>query len=297
MIPARPALRSCTVNVFTGHRPYVGNPLGVVLDADPLADATMQQIATETDYSETVFVMSARLADADAWPVRIFTPAREIAFAGHPILGAAWVIRQRMQPGCKDLRLRLAVGPVPVAFEPDGEDGEVAWFAAPPIVMGKLCPAERIAAALALPAGDIDAQLPVQDVSADTSALLVPLRSLDALCRARLDLAAFGPLARDGFAPRVYLFTRETRDSANDVCARFFFEANGVREDPASGNAAAFLGAYLLEHGVPLAQRGSPLRIEQGHLVGRPSLVLLQARQGVRREIRVGGRVEWHISP
>jgi trans-2,3-dihydro-3-hydroxyanthranilate isomerase len=293
MIP----VRSFTVNVFAGRPRYVGNPLGVVLDADHLSDATMQQIATETDLSETVFVMSARAAAGDPWPVRIFTPAREIAFAGHPILGAAWVVRQRTEPRCDDLRLQLAVGPVPVAFEPDGEDGEVAWFAAPPIVMGKLCPPERIAAALTLPAGDIDVRLPVQDVSADTSALLVPVRSLDALCRARLDLAAFGALARDGFAPRVYLFTRETRDSANDVCARFFFEANGVREDPASGNAAAFLGAYLLEHGAPLAQRGSPLRIEQGHLVGRPSLVLLQARQGVQREIRVGGRVEWHISP
>jgi trans-2,3-dihydro-3-hydroxyanthranilate isomerase len=288
---------SFTVNVFMGRPPYAGNPLGVVLEADHLSDATMQQMATEADHSETVFVMSRRGSAGDAWPVRIFTPAREIAFAGHPILGAAWVIRQRTEPRCDDIRLQLAVGPVPVAFEPDGEDGEVAWFSAPPIVMGKHCPVERIAAALALPAGDIDARLPVQDVSADTSALLVPVRSLDALCRARLDLAAFGPLARDGFAPRVYLFTRETRDPANDVCARFFFEANGVREDPASGNAAAFLGAYLLEHGVPLAQRSRPLRIEQGHLAGRPSLVLLQARQGVRREIRVGGRVEWHISP
>jgi trans-2,3-dihydro-3-hydroxyanthranilate isomerase len=289
--------RYCTVNVFTGHRPYIGNPLGVVLGADHLSDATMQQIATETDYSETVFVMSARGAAVDAWPVRIFTPAREIAFAGHPILGAAWVIRQSAERRCDDLRLQLAVGPIPVTFEPDGEHQEVAWFAAPTIAMGRHCPTGRIAAALTLPAGDIDTHLPVQDLSADTSALLVPLRSLDALCRARLDLAAFEPLARDGFAPRVYLFTRETRDSANDICARFFFEANGVREDPASGNAAAFLGAYLLEHGAPFARRSPPLRIEQGHSVGRPSLVLLQARPGAQPEIRVGGRVEWHRPP
>src|SRR5262245_4191888 len=119
--------------------------------------------------------------------------------------------------------------------------------------------------------------------------MIVPLASLEALRRARLDLAAYAPLLARGFPALTYLFCRETRDPANDLSARFFFEAHGVREDPATGNGAAFLGAYLLEH---RAERELALRIEQGHDVRRPSLVRLRARTlSGQREIRVGGRV------
>jgi trans-2,3-dihydro-3-hydroxyanthranilate isomerase len=284
--------RPYIVNVFAG-RPYIGNPLGVVLGADELTDEAMQRIATEPDYSETAFVMSAQASDG-GWRVRLFTPAREIAFAGHPILGTAWVIRRCVAWESDILFLQLRVGIVPVAFESDEDQGEVVWFAAPPIRLGKICPVELIAAAFGLSPQDIETDPPVRDIGADTSALIVPVRSLEALRRAKPDMAAFELLAREGFAPRFYLFSRETHDPGNDLCARFFFEANGVREDPASGNAAAFLGAYLLEHRVLFTQRELSLRIEQGHAVGRPSLVLLQARQSRHREIRVGGHVEWY---
>ena len=78
--------------------------------------------------------------------------------------------------------------------------------------------------------------------------MIVPLRSLEALRRSKLDLEAFAALAAAGFPPLVYVFCRQTHHAENDLCARFFFEAHGVREDPATGNGAAFLGAYLLEH-------------------------------------------------
>lgn len=92
-------------------------------------------------------------------------------------------------------------------------------------------------------------------------------------------------------SPLVYLFCSETRHHENDLCARFFFEAHGVREDPATGNGAAFLGAYLLEHGFFPGSELS-LRIEQGYEVRRPSLVLLRARMiGRTREVSVGGLV------
>ncbi|MDM0111466.1 PhzF family phenazine biosynthesis protein [Variovorax sp. J22R133] len=96
---------------------------------------------------------------------------------------------------------------------------------------------------------------------------------------------------RRGIPPLVYLFCRETHDAANDFCARFFFEAHGVREDPATGNGAAFFGAYLLEHRL-LPHAGFSVRIEQGHEVGRPSLIMLRARTvDGRPEISVGGSV------
>ena len=277
------------VDVFA-ERPFAGNQLAVVVGAENLSDQTMQQIAAEMNYSETTFVTATAGADG-AYRVRIFTPAREIAFAGHPILGTAWVIRHRVAaPAAGLVHLELAIGQVPVSFESCADSGEVAWFVAPPISLGMTCPHRQIAPAIGVLPEDIETAAPVQQVSAGTSAVIVPLRSLAALRRSRLDLDVFSPLAEQGFAPLVYLFCRETHHPKNDLCARFFFDAHGVREDPATGNGAAFLGAYLLEHRL-LPGAELSLRIEQGYEIRRPSLVMLQARRAGSREIRVGGNV------
>ncbi|GIL05682.1 MAG: phenazine biosynthesis protein [Betaproteobacteria bacterium] len=281
--------RFFTVDVFA-ERPYSGNPLAVVLDADRFDADSMQRIAAEINYSETTFVMSAP-ERGGGWRVRMFTPAREMTFGGHPILGTAWVIRRHLERNADGpVRLNVPVGQVRVDFEPTAA-GEVAWFTAPPVRLGATCPAQPIAAALGITAADIDTRAPVQQYVAGVAALIVPLRGLDALCRARLDLAAFAPLAAAGFEPLVYLFCTETRRAGNDLAARFFFEAHGVREDPATGNAAAFLGHHLLEH--RFFDRASlSLRIEQGDEIGRLSLVLLRARSdGAARAIGVGGSV------
>ena len=283
------AHRFYIVDVFA-EQAYAGNPLAVVLDADDLTTETMQRVAAETNYSETTFVMSAPEADG-GYRVRLFTPAREIDFAGHPILGTAWVVRHHVASGdAAPVRLNLAVGQVQVRFDSEVA-GTVAWFRSPPVVLGPSCAPERIAAALGLKPEDIDTRAPVQRVAAGTAAMIVPLRSLDALGRARLDLTAYAPLAADGLPPLTYLFATQTRQAGNDLSARFFFEAHGVREDPATGNGAAFLGAWLLEHRYfPAAELS--LRIEQGHEVQRPSLVRLRARTSdAGREVEVGGKV------
>jgi trans-2,3-dihydro-3-hydroxyanthranilate isomerase len=279
------------VDVFADQL-YAGNPLAVVVCADPMSADVMQKIAAETNYSETTFVRPAGEPDA-GYPVRIFTPAREIDFAGHPILGTAWVVRQRFGlHAAARVRLNLVVGQVEVTFETHPDEADVAWFTAPPLVLGRECARQPIATAVGLATADIEPDVPVQQVSAGTtSALIVPLRSLDAVRRSRLDLRAFAPLADEGHPPLVYLFCRETHDAANDLCARFFFDAHGVREDPATGNGAAFLGAYLLEHRV-LSASDVQVRIEQGHEIGRPSVVMLRARTvDGSREVTVGGRV------
>ena len=277
------------VDVFA-ERPYAGNPLAVVLDADDMRDAEMQAVAAETNYSETAFVASDPDPDG-AFRVRLFTPAREIGFAGHPILGTGWVVRQHVLSGEKDfVWLRFAIGDVSVTFETAGGDG-IAWFRAPPMSLAMTVPREEMAAALGLSSDDIAADSPVQQVSAGTSALVVPLESRRALEQSRLDLQAFRPLAARGLPPLAYLYCREPHDAGNHLCARFFFEAHGVREDPATGNGAAFLGAYLLEHRV-FPEPELDLRIEQGREVRRPSLVRLRARKGEgSREVDVGGRV------
>lgn len=277
------------VDVFA-ERPYSGNPLAVVVGGEALSDETMQQLAAETNYSETTFVAPEPEADG-GYRVRIFTPAREIAFAGHPILGTAWVLRHHVLSGAPGpVRLNLAVGQVPVTFETSAE-AEAAWFLAPPVTLGPVCAREPIAAALGIAPEDIDAGFPVQQLSAGVTITFVPLRSLDALRRSRLDADAFAALRAQGFPPLLYLFCRETHQPRNDLCARFFFEAHGVREDPATGNGAALLGAYLLEHRFFPEPRVS-VRIEQGYEIRRPSLVMLRARMADgSREVSVGGYV------
>ncbi len=278
------------VDVFA-EQPYTGNPLAVIVGTEALPDETMQQLAAEMNFSETTFVTSVP-EDNGGYRVRIFTPAREIAFTGHPILGTAWVLRHHVVAGpCTQVRLNLAVGQVPVTFETSDEGRDVAWFLAPSMSLGATPAREPVAAALGLSPEDIETRAPIQVVSVGTSAMVVPLCSLDALRRSKLNLEAFADLAAEGFPPLVYLFSRQTHQPRNDLCARFFFEAHGVREDPATGNGAAFLGAYLLEHqffpGSDLS-----MRIEQGYEVRRPSLIMLRARifNGAR-EVSVGGYV------
>jgi len=278
------------VDVFA-EQAYAGNPLAVVIGAECLSDETMQRFAAEMNFSETTFVTSAPEADG-GYRVRVFTPAREIAFTGHPILGTAWVIRHHLGAASdRQVRLNLAVGPVVATFGKTDDGGEVVWFRAPPMSLGRTCATSSIAKALGLDELDIDDAAPVQVVSAGTSAIMVPLRSNSALGRARLDLDAFAPLAAQGFPPLTYLFTTATEHTNNDLRVRFFFEAHGPREDPATGNGAAFLGAWLLAHRF-MQSSDLSLRIEQGTELRRPSLILLRASlDGDEADVRVGGRV------
>jgi trans-2,3-dihydro-3-hydroxyanthranilate isomerase len=157
--------------------------------------------------------------------------------------------------------------------------------------LGATSTREPVAAALGLSPEDVETRAPIQVISAGTSAMVVPLCSLDALRRSKLNLEAFVALAAEGFPPLVYLFCRQTHQPQNNLCARFFFEAHGVREDPATGNGAAFLGAYLLEHRF-FPRSGLSVRIEQGYEIRRPSLVMLRARMlNGAREVSVGGYI------
>lgn len=284
------APRIFIVDVFA-EQPYAGNQLAVVMGGDSLSDETMHRIALETNYSETTFV-SSQPEDDGGYPVRIFTPSREISFAGHPILGTAWALRQFVQKDhSSQVKLNLKVGQVTVTFVSAEDGNEILWFRAPPVTLGPMPEPQRVAKALGLSRQDLATVAPPQMVSGGISAIIVPLNSLDALRRSQLDLEAFSPLAESGYSPLVYAFTRETREAANDLSVRFFFEAHGVREDPATGNGAAFLGAYLLEHSL-FPDSELSLRIEQGHEVRRPSLILLRARMSDGEpEINVGGHV------
>jgi trans-2,3-dihydro-3-hydroxyanthranilate isomerase len=275
------------VDVFAEER-LSGNPLAVVRDAADLETAAMQRIALEFGFSETTFVLSDPRASEPGVRVRIFTPAEELPFAGHPTLGTAWVIREHLAPGRPGaVCLALGVGRVPVAFEPEG-GREVAWLEAPPVALERRVAAAQIAPALGLSDADVAADLPVQEVRAGVHQLIVPLASRAALGRARLEPAAFAPLAAQSLPSHVYCFTRDAGFAEVQLRARMFFTAGGVREDPATGSATACLGAYLLAH----TGQDVALRIAQGVEMGRPALLRLEARrENGGSRIRVGGRV------
>jgi trans-2,3-dihydro-3-hydroxyanthranilate isomerase len=277
------------VDVFT-EQPYSGNPLAVVVGEQKLSVDAMQKIAAEMNFSETTFVIPEPEVDG-GYRTRIFTPSKEIAFAGHPILGTAQVLREHINLSASELSLNLSAYQVSVAFEKSQSGKEVAWFLAPSISFGMTSSCEPVAFALGIPVDDIETKFPVQVISAATSALVVPLRNLTALKKCMLNLENFAPMAAEGFPPLVYLFCPETHFLQNDLCARFFFEAHGVREDPATGNGAAFLGAYLLAHEY-YPNSDLSLKIEQGYEIRRPSLINLRAcvKNGAY-EIRVGGCV------
>lgn len=277
------------VDVFAEAR-WAGNPLSVVLDAGDLSGDQMQAIAREQNHSETTFVTASAPRDG-AWPVRIFTPTTELPFAGHPTLGTAWVIRRHLTGDAPaGVTLDLPVGPVPVAFESD-DQGELAWLLAPEVALGRTWDAEAAAAAAGLDAGDLHAELPAQTASVGISLIVVPVKGLAALHRARLNLEAARAIGEGATPLCVYLVCLEAEAPDNDLQVRMLFDADGPREDPATGSAASCLGRYLLEHR-PLGDGPLDLRVEQGAVVQRPSLLRVRARSddtGV--EIAVGGAV------
>jgi trans-2,3-dihydro-3-hydroxyanthranilate isomerase len=275
------------VDVFA-EAPREGNQLAVVLDSGDLTTDQMQSIAAEMNFSETTFVTGLEMREG-GYDVRIFTPANELPFAGHPTLGTAWTIRDERADGAEHIALNLGIGSVPVRFEIQPDGSAMPWLTAPPIHLGETFDHTAIAEQLGLEASDLDSRFPVQRIDAGIIVTTVPVRTLEALRRSRLQ-SGFGALVSQPFAA-VHLFCPESYSSENDLAARFFFDAMGPREDPATGSATACLGAYLLEHDW-YASRELSLRIEQGVEINRPSLIHLKARQcDGERVIEVGGSV------
>jgi trans-2,3-dihydro-3-hydroxyanthranilate isomerase len=263
--------------------PLQGNPLAVIFGAAGLTTADMQAIARETNLSETTFVLHGEARDG-AWDVRIFTPRHEMPYAGHPTLGTSAAIRATHLRGQGDaLALRLQVGIVPVRFAPDG----VVWLESPAARFEEIADRALVAAALGLPPSALDPALPVEAQRIGPHQLFIPLRDRSAVEAARVDAAQLEKLIASGAPASLYPFAPGARDPANQYTVRLFAPTGGVPEDPATGSAAGFFGAYLVRHRV---HGTGPLdvRLEQGHALQRPSLLRVRSEGSV---IRVGGRV------
>ena len=272
------------VDVFAEEK-YAGNQLAVVRGGAGLSDEALQKIALEMNYSETTFLLAEEERD-DGYDVRIFTPGGEIPFAGHPTLGTAFVIRQEvLDEPVESVTLNLRAGRIPVTF------GEVLWMRQLPPTFGATLDPAGTARFLRLEEGDLDDRHPVQEVSTGLPAIVIPLKSLDALRRCRVDWERYVELA--GTGKNLYVFCPEAHENGpGDLSARMFANDLGVPEDPATGSAAGCLAGYLVEHRY-FGTDSIDVRVEQGYEIRRPSLLYLRAeREGAEISVHVGGKVQ-----
>ncbi|WP_375463519.1 PhzF family phenazine biosynthesis protein [uncultured Methylobacterium sp.] len=281
------ARRFVTLDVFTD-RPLAGNPLAVVLDADGLNGPAMQGIAREFNLSETVFVCAPTDSRHRA-RLRIFTPARELPFAGHPTIGTAVLLALRdAHAGHADavaFGLEEAVGTVPCIVEA-GDGWGRARFRLPvlPEFLGSPPEATALASAFGLTASDIGfgRHRPSRHGVGPTFTF-VPVTS-----RERLDAARTGDpgAGSDGF----YLYAPDTEGPGLRFQARMFAPHHGIAEDPATGAAAAAFAGVLMQFET-MADSTHDVAITQGVAMGRPSEIALRVtvEAGALRSVEVGG--------
>ncbi len=265
------------LDVFTG-QPLAGNPLAVVLDAEGLDTAAMQAITREFNLSETVFLMPPA-SDINLARLRIFTPARELPFAGHPTVGTAVVLAiENAVGGREDINFTVeeTVGEVPCTVRLLGPGRGRARFSLPRLPEALDGPLDRaaIAAALSLAPEDIGFEDHVPSrFSAGVPFVYVPLRDLDAVARATPDMAHWDR-AFDDAAPETYVYARGGVGADASFHARMFAPSMGIAEDPATGAAAAGFAGVV--HAFDRPGDGERTHvIEQGHEMGRPSRIVL----------------------
>jgi len=283
-----------TLDVFTGQA-LTGNPLAVVLDSEGLDDQRMQAIAREFNLSETVFV-DPPTNQANRASLRIFTPGREVPFAGHPTVGTAVLLALLDPNGAREFVLEEKIGLVPCGVEILGADHGHATFTLPrlPERIGPLPDNATLALGLGLQEGDIGFGTHEPGLySAGNPFRCVPLRSRDAVTRARPQGEAFVrafDIGSDGFT-NAFVYCAEPLDPAHGFHARMFAPSVGVPEDPATGSAAAAFAGVFMDAEKP-ADGHHSFVIEQGDAMGRPSriTVSLNVAGGRLRQVRIGGQ-------
>lgn len=278
------------VDVFAEEK-YAGNQLAVVRNAGALSSRQMQRIAKEMNYSETTFILSEREVNG-GYDVRIFTPNNELPFAGHPTLGTAYVIQQEIiKKNVENVALNLKVGQIPVTFTYKDKATDILWMKQVQPTFGSVHKPESIAQVLTLNTGDLDDRFPIEEVSTGFFDFIVPLKTLDAVKRVKLDKDKYNTLIKTTQAKAILVFCPEPYDKENDLNARFFADYYGVPEDPATGSANGCLAAYLVKHRY-FGKKQIDIRVEQGMEIGRPSLLYLRAEEKDGQiEVNVGGKV------
>ena len=275
--------RYLIVDVFSD-RPFGGNQLAVLTDAQGLTETGMQAVTREFNFAETTFVLPAD-DPAHSRRVRIFTPGRELPFAGHPTVGTACALVMDGQAPAGTLVLEEGIGPIRVEVS-DGGGAVAGRFTveqAPELAEAAISAADA-AAILSL---DQSAVTDVFAAALGVEFTFIALASRDAVDSARLDMAEWSRRLAGRFGEQVHVFAGELIDGG-EIYARMFGPALGIAEDPATGSAAATLvGAAAIRAG---ADGDFLLAISQGVAMGRPSRIDASA------EVRSGAVERVHVS-
>jgi trans-2,3-dihydro-3-hydroxyanthranilate isomerase len=280
-MPDQRHYRYRVVDVFT-RIPLEGNPLAVFPDSRGIDSDTMQRIAKELNLSETVFLEPAKLPGC-AVAFRIFTPSREMLFAGHPTVGGSFVAMQEdiVARDADRFVVEEKIGPVPIRVERG--DLPMIWLTTPPITFEKSCDPVLCADALGLKAHDLLTIAP-QIVSAGNPMLFVPVKGKTEVDRAWLNRDALEKLKSAGETFGVFVFA----PTAEGAYSRMFAPDHGITEDPATGSATGPLAAFMKKHN--LLPSGGQKRFvsEQGTKMGRRSFLYFEFSS---EDISVGGFV------
>ncbi|WP_172250115.1 PhzF family phenazine biosynthesis protein [Saccharibacillus deserti] len=274
------------VDVFAEEK-YQGNPLAVLIPTRAISTEEMQKIAREINFSETAFILSGK-QDNGGYDVRIFTPDVEIPFAGHPTLGTAFIIQKVLENNeSKQITLNLEVGQIPVTLE--GE--QLIMKQNPPELGAVLLNQDVFSEMLQISTKDIDSRFPIQIVSTGLPAVIVPLRSLEAVNRCRIHHDRYRNFINTVIKANILVFAPETEREENDLSVRVFLDDPGFPEDPATGSANGNLAGYLVTHNY-LDNKNIAYRVEQGFQMRRPSILTVQAERHQNSiKILVGGKV------
>ncbi len=281
-----------TLDVFT-ETVFSGNPLAVVFGAESLATDRLQAIAAEFNLSETAFVLAPMRATSTR-RVRIFTPRAELAFAGHPTIGTAWLLASLGEYDARANGSRVileeGVGDVEVAIEMSADRPVIATMNVPvtPAEVTFSHDAAELALMLALAPGDFHSEYQPCAYSCGTPFVFVCLNNIDAVRRARLCADVWQSLLANAESNMVFVFCFESGTAHAQIHARMFAPSMGIAEDPATGSAVAALAGLLATRQNDGNQKWV---VEQGIEMGRPSRMVLEyeCRSAQAFTVRVGG--------
>ncbi len=280
---------------------FGGNPVAVIPEADGLDVWEMQKIAREMNLSETVFVLPPT-DPAAQYRLRFFTPTREIPFAGHPVLGAFYVLAHlgmlKLQEPITRIHQETSVGVFPLdLLVRDGLVGKIMMNQPKPEFLGTVEPLRdlfEVAKSVSVPKTQITGTgLPVEIVSTGFPVMIVPVRTLTAVSKASPNISLLNSVCEQHKAQGLMLFSTITVEEESAVHTRMFASPVGIVEDPATGSASGALGAYLVKHGVVDVGPTTEILCEQGYEIDRPSRLIIHVHSDDDeiQYVTVGGRV------
>ena len=286
------------VDVFAENK-YQGNQLAVFEHDGSIATETMQTMAKEINFAETTFI-NTKTSTPEGYDVRIFTTEQEIPFAGHPTLGTAFVIRERIiQKPVNQVILNLGVGKIPVDFV-----GDKLWMQQINPIFGKDYPVDGLADLLGIALENMMPKFPILDVSTGLAFLIIPVKNLSALQTMKpnaekmmtflLKNNLYKTNNPTGKSMNFFVFTKETYSPKNQLNGRMFLIEDGkLNEDSATGSANGCLLGYLLKTNF-LGTDSVKISVEQGYEIPRPSILYHDGQRISETEfsIRIGGKVQ-----